>query len=94
MAKLNAIVKRAHWIICGQECKDKCLPDFSARCNSIANNLFYSITINKSHILHDLLPQKSIRTNRFILPHINNNAYLNSFIIHGAMFHNSKCENR
>ena len=95
LSKLNAIVKRAHWIICGQDARIVAYHTIqSDAIINIADHLFYAITTNKSHILHDLLPQKSIRTNRFILPHITNNSYLNSFIIQGAISYNQKCDNR
>ena len=48
--KINAIVKRAHRIICGHDSQDNCLPQFSIRCSNIVNQLFIVITNNESHI--------------------------------------------
>ena len=70
ITRIEAITKRAHKIICNSECRQDCLPNFKTRWEILSCNLFNNIPQDKNHILHSLLPPKSNRSNRFILPHI------------------------
>ena len=86
-SKLNSVATRAHKIICGAQCKEKCLPDYTTRSEILSQTLF-AAAIKNEHILHALLLKTSIRSRRFILPHITSDKYLNSFFIKQAIAYN------
>jgi Reverse transcriptase (RNA-dependent DNA polymerase) len=88
--RLTSIQNRVHRVICGHECKDGCLPDIISRRNSLSNNLFQSILNSPDHILSPLLPNKSPRSNRFILPTLSSDKAINNLIIQNALLYNKK----
>ena len=77
---LFLVTKRAHRIICGWNCSDKCLPDFKERCNTLALKLFQKAAADPAHILHDILPIRSSRSRRFIIPYTHSDKHLRSFL--------------
>ena len=90
LARIGNLTKRAHQIICNYTCEEKCLPDMKVRWENLSSKLFTNINKDSRHILHPLLPNKSIRSHRFILPHLTSNRTINSFIIKRAIkFNNS-----
>jgi retron-type reverse transcriptase len=86
--RLNSLRRRAHNIICDQHCHLDCLPILSDKWNKLSQNLFIKINSNTSHVLHDCLLPKSYLSGRFLLPVINSNGLLNSFIIKNSILFN------
>jgi Reverse transcriptase (RNA-dependent DNA polymerase) len=92
ISRVNSITKRAHRIICGSTCENKCFPNFKDRSNLLSQNLFTHVINEPSHIINALLPVRSTRSNRFLLPIINSDRSLRTFIISNAItFNDSNC---
>jgi ribonucleases P/MRP protein subunit RPP40 len=88
--RLTSIQARVHKVICGTQCKDNCLPGILSRRDMLSSNLFINIINNPNHILSPLLPGKSPRSNRFILPTLSSDKAINNFIIQNALLYNKK----
>ena len=88
--RVNCLIKRAHRVICGPECSSNCLKDFETRCLKLKSNLFQKILNNENHVIFKLVPGQSAFSRRFILPHINSNKMLDSFIISNVINYNKQ----
>ena len=86
--RLNSLHRRAHNIICNFNCHDNCLPILNTRWKDLSKKLFNNVVLKEDHILHKILPPKSIRSGRFLLPAISSNGLLNSFIIQNTLLFN------
>ena len=64
IARLQA---RFHRLLCGQGCADNCLESLDDRRRIQALKLFDAAQ-RPDHVLHDLLPRRSSRSGRFLLP--------------------------
>jgi hypothetical protein len=91
--ELEKIQRRCHRLICrvprSSQCRCNLFPRLSVRRNTISAKLFKSAVSNKSHILHNIMPAKSSRSTRFILPQLSTSRFLHSFIPHTAILINS-----
>ncbi len=83
--RLLTLQNRAHRIICNLSC----LANFYDRRDRLSSNLLAKISLNSDHIIYNILPHKSERSSRFILPNIQSNNFLNSFIIQSCINHNN-----
>lgn len=90
IGRLNSMIKRAHYIICGQNCSNRCLPEFKSRCYQKKRTYFLEMLNNKNHIIHHLIPNQSCNSNRIILPLIPTNRSLNSFINSSIIDYNNQ----
>jgi Reverse transcriptase (RNA-dependent DNA polymerase) len=88
-SRIRVVINRAHRIICGPTCSDTCLPDFEEKSDYLMKKHFEDIYNNPSHILYQLLPKKSHRSKRFILPTITSNRLMNTYIISNAIAYNN-----
>ena len=86
--KIGIVRNRGHKIICGPQCKSSCLPDYTERCNALAHSLFKKALLDPNHIINSLLPKISSHSNRLILPIINKDNYLRSYIPHQTQVYN------
>jgi hypothetical protein len=80
--KLNKLQRRAHAIICGQNCVSECLPSLDVRRKCAAKKLVL-LALQENHVLHNLLPRisKSHRNGvRFLNDACKTNRRLNSCI--------------
>jgi len=75
--KIERIQRRFHRILCGDECKDNCVPLLANRRDNISLKFLNNI-MNMNHILNQYLPPMSQR-GRFILPHRNTHRRSSSF---------------
>lgn len=91
--KLESAQNKAHKIICGPWCKNECLQNISERRVRHANELFNTILNNQSHLLHHILPVKSPRSERLIIPYCRTNRLLKSFIVSSAIEYNKNIIN-
>ena len=77
--RLESIQKRAHKIFCG--CPEyKCVPTIEDRRKVAGVKLFMKMC-DTEHMLFDIIPQRSGH-GRYILPIINTNRFLNSFVLY------------
>ena len=51
-------MNRAHFVICGSCCTEKCLPNFAERQEKLRMKLFIKAAHEPHHILHDIIPTK------------------------------------
>jgi ribonucleases P/MRP protein subunit RPP40 len=86
---LKRITKRAHKIICGPLCMEKCIPDITSRRLELSMIFFKKIIGNTDHVLRPYLPPQSNRSNRLIIPFCSKQKYINSFPIKCAIQYNS-----
>ena len=56
--KIQKIMNRAHFVICGSCCTEKCLPNFVERQEKLRMKLFIKAAHEPHHILHDIIPTK------------------------------------
>ena len=89
---VNSLIKRSHGIICGWTCTQDCLPDFHQRCKILSINLFKKAMNDCDHTLHPLLPHKSIRSNRLIIPYTHSDKHLQSFFPQCAIAYNKELQ--
>ena len=90
-SKLLRICKRAFRIIHGFETRQCELCDIfniDNRRKMLALKLFKNALLSVDHVLHDLLPQFSCRSNRLILPHVRTKRRVESFIFSCAYLYN------
>ena len=85
--KLERVQSRFHRLLCGQECRNLCLQSLETRRQAAAVKLFRQ-TLEQSHVLHHLVPTKSL-TGRFLLPTILSTRRLKTFFISMALYLNS-----
>ena len=64
--RLEAVQNRFHKLLCGRECKKKCMEDLESRRRKLALRLLSKI-MEKDHVLHHCLPSTT-KAGRFILP--------------------------
>lgn len=88
--KLHSFCKRAFRIIHGRDVAhcDKCNFDIFERRKLLAMNLFRTALFFPDHVLHDLLPPVSARSNRLVLPHARTTRRVQSFIFSCALKYN------
>jgi hypothetical protein len=77
--RLDRIQRRFHKLLCGTNCKETCLENLSERRRSQAERLFRA-AMSPEHALHSLLPQRSVRSGRFLLPRLRTLRYMKSFM--------------
>ena len=77
-ARLVRIQNRFHHLLCGWDCRQNCLPPLREFRENRAKKLLTKAE-QPDHILHDILLYKS-NSGRFVLPIINTNRRLNSFV--------------
>lgn len=87
--KLNTIVKRAHFIICGPTCRQPCLPSPKIRRLALSTKLFKSAETNYDHILHNIIPKRLPRTNHFNIEYSNTSRRNQEFVPHMSLYLNS-----
>ena len=90
---IASITKRAHRIICGWNCSNNCLPNIEERCSTLASNLFRKVAKDANHILHDILPPRSSRSNRFLVPYTQSDKHLKSFLPQCVIAYNKNISN-
>ena len=82
--EVNKVQRRCHRIICevpsSRNCHCKNFEQLSKRRESASIKLFTSAVKNKTHILHHIMPAKSHRSTRFILPPSSTTRLSNSFV--------------
>jgi hypothetical protein len=73
--KLSRFQNRVHKLICSipkecraSDCACQAFPDLRQRRVNAATRLFLKAAQNPSHLLHDILPAKSMRSGRFLQP--------------------------
>ena len=82
--KLMSLCKRAFRIVHGynvKSCENCNFFDFYERRTSLAMNLFVKALFSPNHVLHELLPRFSRRSNRLILPFTRTKRQAESFVI-------------
>jgi hypothetical protein len=87
--RIILIQKRAHRIICGPDCVLDCIPNFYERRMTLSSNFLNRILTIDNHIIKDIVPLKSQRSGRLILPSVTTNKYLNSFLIQCSINYNN-----
>ena len=90
--KLKALCKRAFRIIHGfdvRRCSKCCMLDVSDRRQTLALRLFRQALLNSNHVLHNLLPKTSHRSQRLVLPHVRTSRRINGFVFACSLLHNS-----
>ena len=90
-SKLLSMCKRAFRIIHGFDVRrcDRCnIFDIEKRRKFLALKLFRNALFSVDHILHNLLPHFSCRSNRLILPHVRTTRRVESFIFTCASLYN------
>ncbi len=83
--QMDLCIKRAHRLICGPNCKELCINAVENRRMSLAMKKFTKILFNENHPLHSLLPHKSPRSERLIIPVCASNKRCQSFEIKCAI---------
>ena len=85
--RLRRICKRAYKIIHGNDhdCHSCGMLDIISRRMQLAMRLFVKAKSDERHILHDLLPRTSNRSNRLILPTIRTSRRAKGFIFSCSM---------
>ena len=86
--RLLRICKRAFYIIHGRKskyCKDCNMFNVTERRQLLSVRLFDVIKNDKLHILHDLVPKASVRSQRLILPHVQHSRRINDFFFFCAL---------
>jgi len=76
----NKIFKRAHHIICGQECQLNCLINPLEQKIKIALKLFKKALSCKQHPLHKIIPHQLPYSKQLCMPMCRTERYKNSFI--------------
>ena len=90
-ARLVSICKRAFYIIHGHNvyaCKDCNMLDVVNRRHTLSMKLFNQALSSVSHILHDLLPSISHRSQRLIIPFVRTSRRLECFVICCSLLYN------
>jgi len=81
---LDKLQNRCHRLICSVPHSSQChcsrFPSLSTRRKHMATKLFLSAAAKTDHILHDIIPAKSIRSSRFIQPPSHTTRFRNSFV--------------
>ena len=89
--KLLTICKRAFRIIHGYDVRqcDACdLFDIVNRRNFLALKLFKIALFSEEHVLHDILPSFSCRSERLVLPYVRTTRRVESFVFHCSYLYN------
>ena len=90
-SKLVAICKRAFRIIHGYDvrsCPNCNMLDIEDRRKQLSLKLFKTALFSCDHVLHDILPPFSCRSNRLVLPFVRTTRRLNSFVCSCALMYN------
>ncbi len=90
--KLVKICKRAFRIIHGYDVKNcpNCnMLDIEDRRKKLSLKLFRTALFSDDHMLHDIMPPLSYRSNRLVLPCVRTARRINSFVCSCALMHNS-----
>jgi hypothetical protein len=87
--KLSRLCRRAFRIFHSDRMCNKCdMNNVVQRRSMLAMRLFKLVKDDRHHILHDLLPQTSERSDRFILPHVRTSRRIDGFFFSCAKFYN------
>lgn len=84
--KLERIQKRFHYLLCGPDCRQQCLPSLRESRKDRAMK-FFSYIQQPEHVLHHLMLPKS-NNGRYVLPAMNTNKRTNSFIPYCSVMYN------
>lgn len=87
--KINKLVRRAHRIICNNDCRGDCLPNQNIRRQQKSKNLFSQALRNINHVLHPIIPQRLPSGRRLNVPLATSSRTLNSFINYMTTNYNS-----
>ena len=93
-SKLARICKRAFRIIHGYDvrsCPNCNMLDIEDRRKKLSLKLFKTALFSDNHVLHDILPPFSCRSNRLVLPFVRTSRRINSFVCNCAMMYNTHC---
>ena len=86
--------KRAFRIIHGYDvrsCPNCNMLDIEDRRKKLSLKLFKTALFSDNHVLHDILPPFSCRSNRLVLPFVRTSRRINSFVCNCAMMYNTHC---
>ena len=86
--RIKKFRKRAHRVICSQECKYSIIPDFDNMHKSLSCK-FLTKCKSPDHPLHEHVPPKMPCTGHFCLPHFSTFRRQNSFFIWCCMIDNA-----
>ena len=85
---IERYIRRAHKIICDATCANECIPNLLKRKRQRSLAWFTNIVKDPEHLLFHLLPIKSSRSNRLILPTSTSDKRFKSFEIACAIDYN------
>jgi len=92
--KLLRVCKRAFRIIHGYDvstCPHCNMLDIENRRNELSMRIFKTALFSDHHILHDILPSFSCRSNRLVLPFARTTRRINSFVLRCSIMYNTFC---
>ena len=90
-AKILSMCKRAFRIVHGggvRSCNECDMFNFVERRKSFSMRLFSEALLDSNHVIHNLIPERSIRSCRIILPSIRTERRANGFIFGCFILHN------
>ena len=90
-AKFRSLCKRAFRIIHGadvSDCESCDILSFEARRKMLSLKLFREILVSPNHILKNLIPQRSFRSQRLILPFVRTSRRADGFFFSCSRFYN------
>ena len=90
LTKLERFQRRAHRLICGEDCQCENFPPVTTRINDAGIKFLHSCETNLSHPLHHLVPPRLPRTGHFRLPSVRTSRRLKSFFPHFCCMCNVK----
>jgi len=86
--KINKLVRRAHRIICGNECQGNCLPDQVVRRHQKSLKLFSLAILDINHVLNSIIPQRFPSGHRLNVSFTASSRALHSFINYMTIYYN------
>ena len=91
MSSLHAYVSELFYVIHGGKPCDSCdILDVADRRDVLAMRLLNEFRNDSNHILYELVPKTSVRSNRIILPHVRTTRRMNSFFFACSVTHNDQ----
>jgi len=90
MKKFKRQINRAHYIICGNQCLQNCLPSIEQRQHNSCLKLLTNVLINKGHKLHELAPRKLTNSNQLIQEKFHSSRRQRQFIPNSIMLFNKE----
>ena len=89
--KLIRVCRRAFYIVHGENSCNLCnMLDVTKRRQELAMRLFNEARMDCHHVLHDIVPETSARSNRIILPYVRTTRRLNAFFFSCSVSHNDQ----